>query len=236
MADHVLTSEDLALRGTLTQMIAERGHGPDTEQLAQRLGVSLAAATASLRRLHDAHALLLHPHACAPWVVHPFSLSPGSCWVRLCDDGASGPRLSGPKGYWTNCLYCGFGVSAALGCDAEITTRYGGEGETVRYRIKDGAPAPSDDVFHLSTPARQWWDNVIFACASFQPFRTEADADDWCARHRLPKGAVMTIPALWAFAADWYGDYLKQPWRKRSRAETQEVLARHGLTSAFWAI
>ena len=65
MADHVLTSEDLALRGTLTQMIAERGHGPDTEQLAQRLGVSLAAATASLRRLHDAHALLLHPHACA---------------------------------------------------------------------------------------------------------------------------------------------------------------------------
>jgi hypothetical protein len=91
-------------------------------------------------------------------------------------------------------------------------------------------------VFHLSTPAARWWDNVVFACSSFQPFRAEADADAWCARHRLPKGAVMTIPALWSFAKDWYGGYLQLPWRQRSVEATRALFERHGLTGAFWAV
>ncbi|MEO5821639.1 MAG: hypothetical protein ABIT71_14150 [Vicinamibacteraceae bacterium] len=46
-----------------------------------------------LRRLQDAHALQLHPLGCRPWVVHPFALAPGSCWVQT-------PRI----GYWAQCL------------------------------------------------------------------------------------------------------------------------------------
>jgi hypothetical protein len=107
--------------------------------------------------------LLLHPHACEPWVVHPFALAPGSCWVQ-----------TNERGYWANCLYCAFGIAAALRRDAVVTTRFGGEAESVRYVISDGAPDRRDDVFHLSTPAARWWDNVIFACSSFQPFASEA--------------------------------------------------------------
>jgi alkylmercury lyase-like protein len=139
------------------------------------------------------------------------------------------------RGYWANCLYCAFGIAAALNQDALITTRYGGEGETVQYQVLSNA-VTSADVFHLSTPVARWWDNVIFACSSFQPFQHEADADRWCARHQLPKGATMTIPALWSFAKDWYGDYLQIPWRKRSGEAAHALFERHGLTEPFWAV
>ena len=88
----------------------------------------------------------------------------------------------------------------------------------------------------ISTPVAHWWDNVIHACASFEPFRTEEEIDAWCARHALPRGATLSIPALWEFARDWYGAYLQEPWRKRSTTEARELFQRHSLTSSFWAV
>lgn len=223
MPHTTLTHTDLAVRGALTRAIATLGHAPENAALARDLELARPALEESLRRLHDAHALLLHPNSTRPWVVHPFALSPGSCWVD-----------TGERGYWANCLYCAFGIAAATRRDAVISTRIGGESEPVRYTIAGGRPAASTDVFHLSTPVAHWWDNVIHACASFQPFRAERDIDAWCARHALPRGATLTIPALWDFAGDWYGAYLNEPWRKRSTPEARELFARHGLTSAFW--
>jgi len=221
----VLEEIDHEVRGALTRRIAALGHAPSNQELAAELGLTLDLLEASLQRLHDAHALLLHPHTCRPWVVHPFALSPGSCWVQ-----------TATFGYWANCLYCGLGMVAALKSDAVITTRLGGEGETVRYVVESGMPHESSDVFHLSAPVAKWWDNVIFACASFQPFRTEADIDAWCARHALPKGATLTMPALWSFAGDWYGNYLQPGWRKRTPAEAQDLFRRHNLSGAFWQV
>lgn len=220
-----LTLFDQGLRGLLTRMIAERGHAPPLDELAHRAGASRDEAAASLRRLHDAHALLLHPDSIEPWAVHPFALAPGSCWVETA-------RCA----YWANCLYCALGIAAALKSDATITTRLGGEGETALYRVRGGALLDTDGIFHLSTPVALWWDNVVFACSTFQPFRSEADVDAWCARHALPRGAVMSLDALWRFASDWYGAYLDEPWRKRSAEEARTLFARHGLTGPFWEI
>jgi hypothetical protein len=221
----MISDTDMDLRGTLTRMIANLGYAPSIEDLSDRVGRTAGEVEASLRRLHDGHALLLHPHGGRPWVVHPFALSPGSCWVQTAQ-----------RGYWANCLYCAFGISAALRRDAVITTRIGGEAETVRYTIEGQRPHETEDIFHLSTPVARWWDNVVHACASFQPFHTGAEADNWCIRHDMPKGAMMSIPALWAFAQDWYGGALDQPWRKRTAPEARELFARHGLISDFWAI
>jgi len=221
----MLQAIDHEVRGLLTRRIAELGHAPPNESLASEMGLPVLDLEDSLQRLHQAHALLLHPHICKPWVVHPFALSAGSCWVE-----------TAKRGYWANCLYCGFGIAAALRSDAVITTRLGGEGETVRYMVEGGAPKETSGVFHLSTPVAQWWDNVIFACASFQPFRGEADVDAWCVRHGLPKGATLTIPALWRFASDWYGNYLGAGWRKRTPAEAQDLFRRHNLSGAFWKV
>lgn len=221
----MLSKEDQDLRGELTRAIAELCRSPSLAALAASTGRTEAEVEASLRRLHSAHALLLHPDGRTPWVVHPFALSPGSCWVE-----------SGGRGWWANCLYCAFGIAAALGRDAVVHTRLGGEREAVEIRVTGGRVTPGDLVFHPSTPARRWWDNVIHACASFQPFRDEAEVEAWCARHGQPRGAVMTMPALWSFASDWYGGYLRTPWRKRSREEALALFERHGLSGGFWSL
>lgn len=222
MADLSLIDQDL--RGLLTRMIAERGHSPRLSELARAAGIGEAEIVDSLHRLHDAHALLLHPHRCEPWAVHPFALSPGSCWVETRQGG-----------YWANCLYCAFGIAAALAEDARITTRLGGEGRTACYRIESGGLLDLDGIFHFSTPARFWWDNVIHACASFQPFESAAEVDPWCERHALPRGHVMSLEQLWRFAADWYGDYLREQWRKRTAGEVRALFEAHGLTGDFWS-
>lgn len=158
-------------------------------------------------------------------MVHPFALSAGGCWVEMSD-----------RGYWANCLYCGFGIVQALQCEAVVTTRYGGEGETARYAVGPDRGPEAGDVFHLSVPVRHWWDNVLHACASFQPFRDEAEAEAWCARHDMPKGVVLSMPQLWGFAGDWYGGYIRAPWKKRTPDEIREVFERNGLTGNFWRV
>jgi hypothetical protein len=223
MADLSLADQDL--RGLLTRLIATRGHAPSLPDLAEEAGLTIAEIEESLQRLHDAHALLLHPHRCEPWAVHPFALSPGSCWVETKE-----------RGYWANCLYCALGIAAALKSDAWITTRFGGEAETIRYRVEDGRLLDAEGVFHLSTPARFWWDNVVHACASFQPFACEAEVDPWCRRHAMPRGHVMRLDTLWRFASDWYGAYLEEPWRMRSAGDTRRLLDAHGLTGDFWSL
>ncbi len=220
-----LGAEDEAVRGALTRAIARLGHAPSVADLSHELSRPPAEIEISLRRLADAHALLLHPGTIRPWVVHPFALSPGSCWVETAKGG-----------YWANCLYCACGIAAALKCDAHIHTRHGGEAPAVMFEVAKGGLRDTGDIFHLSTPAARWWDNVIFACASFQPFRSERDVDDWCRRHDLPKGAILTLPKLWEFASDWYGDYLKAPWKKRSLEKSEALFRRHGLTGPFWAL
>lgn len=225
MSSSSLAAFDLEVRGELTRAIAELGRAPSNEQLAQRLNARVAAVEKSLRHLHDAHALQLHPHRCAPWAVHPFALSPGSCWVQ-----------AGDRGWWANCLYCGMGIAAALNEDANIHTRIGGEQEPVVVHISGSNVQERDLLFHLSTPVREWWDNVIHACATFQPFHSEADINDWCERHDLPRGAVVPLPRMWSFAADWYGDYLRKPWRKRSLDEAKAMFAKHEFEGEFWQL
>jgi hypothetical protein len=220
-----LQLSDLDLRGQLTRHIAEFGHAPTNEQLAATMQLPVSEIEASLRRLHDAHALLLHPHTCAPWVVHPFALSPGACWVHAADEG-----------WWANCLYCGMGIAAALETDADIHTRYGGEDEPVVVAIRNGRVMQPDLIFHLATPVRHWWDNVIHACASFQPFRDDQVIDGWCSRHGFERGAVLPLSRLWPFAVEWYGSYLSKPWRKRSPEEIADLFLRHGLVGEFWNI
>ena len=220
-----LSTFDQDLRGRLTRMIAEIGRAPSNAELAAAAGVDESAIEESLQRLHASHSLLLHPHKCEPWIVHPFALSAAGCWV-----------VTGARGYWANCLYCALGIAAATRRDAAIVTRLGGEGRTVTYRVEDGRLLDTDGVFHLSTPVAQWWDNILFACASFQPFASEDEVDPWCRRHGLPQGATLTLDALWRFASDWYGAYLDEPWRKRTPEQARALFDRHGLTGPFWQI
>lgn len=220
-----LSKEDEELRGNVTRLVAKYGYAVEPELIATEVGLSIAEIEKGLIRLADAHALLLHPKEVKLWAVHPFALAPGSCWVK-----------TARMGYWANCLYCAFGIAAALRADATIFTSMGGEEERVQYEIKDGVLTSTTGIFHLSTPVSKWWDNVIFACSSFQPFSNEEALADWCKRHHFPRGAVLSMEQLWGFAKDWYGDYLEKPWRKRSAEEVKAIFQSHGLVGSFWEI
>lgn len=219
------------VRGTLTQQIASLGHAATNNDLAITLNCTVEEIEKALQALHDTHSLLLQPHKTEPWVVHPFALYPASCWVQIhSDDGRSA------KGHWATCLYCAFGIAAALKSDADIFTRFGGESEQCIVRVRGGDIAEKNLVFHLSTPIRHWWDNVIHSCASFQPFRCEEDVDDWCRRHAWTRGAVVPMEQMWRFASAWYGGYVEEPWRKRSGEEVKRVLEDNGLKGPFWSV
>jgi len=41
---------------------------------------------------------------------------------------------------------------------------------------------------------------------------------------------------MWRFAADWYGDYLRTPWKKRTVEEAKELFLKHGFTDKFWRL
>jgi len=225
MPSPVVTAFQERVRGELTRQIAEQGRAPSNDELAKSLGCSLSDIEDALLALHSSHSLLLHPHKVEPWVVHPFALYPASCWVQV-----------GSRGYWAACLYCAFGIAAALNSDADIFTRFGGESKQCIVRVRDQDVIEKDLVFHLSTPIREWWDNVIHSCASFQPFCNEIEVEDWCKRHGSPKGAVVPLSQMWQFANAWYGNYVSQPWHKRSLDEIREVLQSNNLVGPFWNI
>jgi hypothetical protein len=213
------------LRLKLARAIAADGRAPSNAALAQLAGCGTGEVEAGLNELAALNGLLLHPHKCKPWAVHPFALAPGSCWVK-----------TEARGYWANCLYCAFGIAAALDRDALVFTRLGSEHEQICFKIRDGRVDHEALLFHLSVPVAEWWDNVIYACSSFQPFRSEADIRAWCERHDFAPGAVLAIPQLWDFARSWYGSCLVEPWRKRTKEEVEAIFAANGLTGPFWQI
>jgi hypothetical protein len=215
---------DQRLRTLLTREIAETAREPSLDRLGRLAHLETGAVRKALRRLEAKRGLLLHPKERRPWVVHPFALHPASCWVQ-----------GKAKGWWATCLYCAFGVSGCVGEDVVITTRLGGEAEPVEYRVQGGKLSATSDVFHFLTPPRKWWNNVLYACATFQPFHDEPEVDDWCARHGLQKGYVLTVERLFDFALDWYGPHATT-WRPRTPSEMRDCFARHGLEGPFWRL
>ena len=203
--------------------IAEQGFAPSAPELAARCGVPLEDAQASLVRLSDNHGLVLHPGTHDVWIAHPFALSPTATWVA----GAA-------RGWWAPCLWCAFGVHALVGEDVVVHTRLGGEVGDVRLRVRDGGPLETELVAHFPMPPRRAWDNVHHFCGMLLPFASEAQVDLWCARHRLPRGEVLSMPQLYALARRWYGGHLARDWVKHTPDEAAAIFEEIGLVGEFW--
>lgn len=213
------------LHYTLVRHILDHGHAPSREELGRRLGLSAPEVVDALRRLADEHGVVLHPHAPDVWVVHPFSLAPTQFWVE-----------SGDRGWWGSCAWCSLGIAALLDRDVAIRTSLGAEGRPVELWIRDGRPAGDDYLIHFPVPMRRCWDDVIYACSNMLLFDGEAAVDDWCRRHRVPRGDTRPVSQFWSFAREWYGRHLDPAWRKWTPAEARDLFQRHGLTGDTWDI
>lgn len=139
---------DAELRYEIYRAFAESGAPPPSAHLEQWLG-DRGNVAAALRRLHDAHAIVLD-EAGAIRMALPFS---------AVDTGHT--VVSGDQSWWANCAWDTLAIPAALAIDAEIVASYLDTGEPVGLEIKDGELSHTSGFVHFKIPARQWWDDII---------------------------------------------------------------------------
>jgi hypothetical protein len=131
---------DLELRNRIYGRFVDDGRAPSRAELGD---------DAALRRLHDAHALVLGDDG-EILMANPFSAVPTPYRVEA--EGGS---------WYASCAWDSFGIPAALHADGHVSTTCGDCGDPIEIDLRDG-PAPADLVFHVVVPARKWWDDIVF--------------------------------------------------------------------------
>jgi hypothetical protein len=142
---------DVAIRNFLYGRFVETGRPPPLKTVSQDLALSKADAEAALRRLHDAHALVLEHDTLEIRMLNPFSCIPSAWRVH-----AAG------RTWYANCAWDSFGVCAALHTDGRIEASCADCGESLEIDVRDGRAMPDDYLFHVLVPARHWWDDIVF--------------------------------------------------------------------------
>ncbi len=197
---------------------------PTNSDLAHRMKLPPARVEELLRSLSDIHGVVLHPHACEPWIVHPFSLTPTLHWIE-----------SRRGGWWAPCVWCALGVASLVGGEVYVHTRFAAEAEPLAIPVVDGQPVGLEDVHvHFAIPPARAWDNVHQHCSLVLPFRSAEAIQQWCNRHRLPHGQAVPLHQVARLATIWYGSHAAPNWHKWTVAEAQYIFDRAGLRSDFW--
>ena len=216
---------DSSVHHLLIRGLIDDGKVPNGKALAEKLSAPVGEIEASLRRLNDVHGLVLHPHVCEPWIIHPFSTSPTATWVQ-----------QGDRGWWAPCCWCALGIAALVGGDVTIHTRIGGEAEDIDILVRDGVVQNTGLWAHFPEPPRLAWGNVHHFCARLLPFHSPADVTAWTDRHALPLGAVLPLSQLADLARRWYGAHADAAWRKWTMREASDIFKASGLTGPFWSL
>ena len=140
--------DDERLRYEIYRTFAETGEAPSSGTLEAWSGGPDASA-AALRRLHDAHAVVLDDAGRIRMAL-PFSAVP------------TGHRVgAGEQRWWANCAWDALAIPAALGIDARIDAEWLDTGEPVDLAIVGGELSDVDGFVHFTIPARRWWDDIV---------------------------------------------------------------------------
>ncbi len=127
---------------------AATGEAPSVALLTEWAG-GLANAESALRRLHEAHALVLDETGAIRMAL-PFSAVETEHQV-----------VAGDRTWWANCAWDALAIPAALGLDGRINARWLDSGEAIDLEIVGGEPTSSDGLVHFAVPARRWWDDMV---------------------------------------------------------------------------
>jgi hypothetical protein len=213
------------VRIAVNRYIFEKGFAPSALDLSKILQVSESDVRAGLKQLADNHAIVLHPDSFDIWVAHPFALFPTLFWVE-----------SGNRKWWGNCSWCSLGIASLTKEDTTIFTKVCGEEEPIRIEIIDGKVIQKDLLVHFPIPAKKLWNNVIYTCANMLVFKSEGQINDWCNRHKVLKGQVLTLDKVWELSKIWYGNYLDDSWTRKTPEYAESLFKSVGLTGDFWKL
>jgi hypothetical protein len=147
-----MEAHDLDVRRQVYFAVVVRGRPPTVAEAAAALERPHEDVAASLRRLHNAHALVLRPGSTDVWMANPFCFEPTPHRVR------AGGRV------WTGtCAWDALGIPAALHTDGEIQSSCACCGEPLALEVRDRALVEGADLLvHVLVPARRWWDDIGF--------------------------------------------------------------------------
>jgi Alkylmercury lyase len=138
---------DLRLRNEVYRRFVEIGRAPRFDELGPADEVA-----AGMRRLHDAHALVLERDGSRIRMANPFSGVPTPHRVQ-----------AGGRWWYANCAWDAFGIPAALGVDGHVSSSCPDCAEPIELDVRDGALlGDGSHVFHVNVPAAHWWDDIVF--------------------------------------------------------------------------
>lgn len=127
------------------------GRAPLAAEIAKMLSATPVEVEAALRRLHEAHVLVLAPGSPYIWMANPMSALPTPYSVT-----------AGAKTFWGNCIWDALGILAMLDSDGVLTSLCPDCGDELRLEINDGQLQSSRYLVHFAVPAAHWWDDIGF--------------------------------------------------------------------------
>ena len=141
--------EDSDLRLLIYDEIVRTGETPVVVTLTRLVGASLDDVRAALRRMHDAHMLVLQPTG-EILMANPFSAVPTPFLAEV-----------GGRRWFGNCIWDALGIIATLHADGRVLASCGSSGERMELSVSDGVLAGQGNV-HFALPARRWWEDIVF--------------------------------------------------------------------------
>jgi len=143
---------DLGIRNEVYSSFVATGNAPRPAAVADALGLAESEVADAYRRLHDAHALVLHVGTTEIRMLNPFS--PVETPHRVEADGRS---------WFANCAWDALGIPAALHTDAAVRSECPDCGEALELQVRDGGLVRGAELLvHFVVPARHWWDDIGF--------------------------------------------------------------------------
>lgn len=143
---------DLRIRNHLYATFVEEGRAQTPAETAAALGLAEDGVAAAYRRLHDGHALVLHPGTTELRMLNPFSVAETPHRVE-----------AGGRSWFANCAWDALGIPGALHTDGVVESECADCGERLELEVRGGELVRGDDLLvHFVVPARRWWDDIAF--------------------------------------------------------------------------
>lgn len=141
--------EDSALRLLIYDEIVRTCETPTVATLTSLVRAPMNDVRASLRRMHDAHMLVLQPTG-EILMANPFSAVPTPFVAEV-----------GGRRWFGNCIWDALGIIATLHADGRVLASCGASGEAMELSVRDGVLA-GRGIVHFALPARRWWEDIVF--------------------------------------------------------------------------
>lgn len=141
---------DAEVRRVVYETAMRSGRIPLAEEIAQELSADRGEVVETLRRLAEAHVLVMQRGRDEILMAMPFSAVPTPFVVE-----------SGGIRAYANCMWDALGIPAMLHADAAIATSCPDCGTAAMVTVAN-EEVNDGGVVHFALPVKKWWNDVVF--------------------------------------------------------------------------